>query len=582
MFLGGTLTDQSEKMEGNPMADEIKGSGNKAQSESAGSGIGQEAHSGPAREQDKGVLVNDRVPSPPQGAGPLLGNIISTDKSPSFFALEFRLNAEKTTYPGKFVAVDSQAADGRRSLVLARVNDVHEVNPHEDALSSTLRNVLPFGTKYAGEGHSTVIYRVVECEPLEEAILDDEDKILEIRSVDSLPRAGAAVFEAGNELTVRALGLEADPGDGIHVGFAHGDPDIPIVLNRGIIQRHVFIGGGIGSGKSYTRGVLAEELNAWGVPQVNIDVNGELIEATEELGGANLVPGKGGFTLPVSALSSSDVIEAVPSINPGTNMETLLRFTHESLLKDVMSGRKTHFTVDELVGHIDACAVQLQMTDKRTVEPTKLRTQSLNRLDFLGKPFEWKSKLKPGVIININCRGRLLSDLRLITASVMRDLQNLAVNKQIPFVILSIDEFHLVAPKDEQTVTTQVLREIARIGRHYKLGLILTTQSPSDVDRSILKRLLTRFLHAIEPDQLDVLRGVFSDASEDLVRSLPKLPQGTCIITGAFETVKHATVVKIRERKTTHGGKTPDIWDEFAKAGWSSKRSDTISKKGGR
>jgi DNA helicase HerA-like ATPase len=75
---------------------------------------------------------------------------------------------------------------------------------------------------------------------------------------------------------------------------------------------------------------------------------------------------------------------------------------------------------------------------------------------------------------------------------------------------------------------------------------------------------------------------VFSDASEDLVRSLPKLPQGTCIITGAFETVKHATVVKIRERKTTHGGKTPDIWDEFAKAGWSSKRSDTISKKGGR
>ena len=65
--------------------------------------------------------------------------------------------------------------------MLARVNDVHEVNPHEDALSSTLRNVLPFGTKYAGEGHSTVIYRVVECEPLE-VILDDEDKILEIRS----------------------------------------------------------------------------------------------------------------------------------------------------------------------------------------------------------------------------------------------------------------------------------------------------------------------------------------------------------------------------------------------------------------
>jgi DNA helicase HerA-like ATPase len=141
------------------------------------------------------------------------------------------------------------------------------------------------------------------------------------------------------------------------------------------------------------------------------------------------------------------------------------------------------------------------------------------------------------------------------------------------FVVFSIDEFHLVAPNDDQSVTTQVLREIARIGRHYKLGLILTTQSPQDVDRSILKRLLTRLLHAIEPDQLDALRGVFSDASDTLIKSLPKLPQGTCIVTGAFETIRHASVVNIRQRQTTHGGKTPDIWSDFAAQGWAEKRS---------
>lgn len=98
-------------------------------------------------------------------------------------------------------------------------------------------------------------------------------------------------------------------------------------------------------------------------------------------------------------------------------------------------------------------------------------------------------------------------------ASIARDLQRLAKKKDNLFVVFSIDEFHLVAPNDDSTVTTQVLRELARIGRHYKIGLILTTQSPQDVDRSILKRLLTRFLHSIEPDQLDALRGVFSDAS---------------------------------------------------------------------
>jgi hypothetical protein len=53
---------------------------------------------------------------------------------------------------------------------------------------------------------------------------------------------------------------------------------------------------------------------------------------------------------------------------------------------------------------------------------------------------------------------------------------------------------------------------------------------------------------------------------------MPKLPQGVCVLTGAFETVRHATVVRVRERRTTHGGATPDIWSELAEKGWSGKR----------
>src|SRR5690606_20497156 len=155
--------------------------------------------------------------------------------------------------------------------------------------------------------------------------------------------------------------------------------------------------------------------------------------------------------------------------------------------------------------------------------PAKQRAGSLVRVPYIGEPFAWEEHLKPGAIINIDCRGLLVSDLRLIVASIARDLQRLARSGRRMFVAFSIDEFHLVAPNDDSSVTTHVLREIARIGRHYRIGLILTTQSPQDVDRSILKRLLTRFLHSIEPDQLDALRGVFSDASESLVKSLPKL-----------------------------------------------------------
>jgi uncharacterized protein len=524
-----------------------------------------------------GPLVPNDLPSHPEAAPALgqhrtpLGQVISDDSSPSFFELRFRLDSQRRTGPGRFVAIDAESEARERLLILARVEDVHEVNPHEDALSSTLREVLPFGTTYATEGSSTVIYRIAKAEPLEEAVLDSAGEVVEIRSVTTMPLAGARVYSAGPELTIATLGLETEPDDGYDVGTIYGADDVPVVLSKGVVQRHIFIGGGIGSGKSYTRGVLAEELHRWGVPQVNIDVNGERSEATAEIGGRNLVPGQDGFTLPLSALSSGDVVDAVPSINRGTNMETLLRFAHESLIKDVQRGTLQHFGVSELVAAIDPAAQTLQITQKATVEPTKLRTQSLHRLTFLGDPFDWQAALQPGAVINIDCRGLLIGELRLITASIARDLQNLARQRLIPFTVLSIDEFHLVAPNDDSAVTTQVLREIARIGRHYKLGLILTTQSPADVDRSILKRLLTRFLHAIEPDQLDALKGIFSDASQDLIRTLPKLPQGVCVLTGAFETVRHATLVSVRERKTTHGGKTPDIWSDYAAAGWEGK-----------
>lgn len=502
----------------------------------------------------------------------LIGRVISvpTKESPSFARIHARLApSTDTPKPGTWLSVAPSNGQSRRR-VLCRVSGAWEHNPHEDAQSSLANEVLPFGTDYAGEGESMVIFRVAELEPMEEALLDESGKIVEITDVSSLPRAGAPVYAADPTLVTSALGLEEDEERGIVVGTLRGS-STPAILSRNTIQRHIFIGGGIGSGKSYTRGVIAEELHMLGVPQINIDVNGEMVDATRQLGGVNLVPGKDGFTLPLSSLTAQDVVDAIPGMRKGTNYETLIMYAHERLLKERTLSRGEDFGVSDLVRTIEKVAPELEMAKANTLNPAKQRASSLSRIDYIGEPFKWRDHLKPGAIINIDCRGMLVSDLRLIVASIARDLQRLARHDKNLFVIFSIDEFHLVAPNDDSSVTTQVLREIARIGRHYKIGLILTTQSPQDVDRSILKRLLTRFLHSIEPDQLDALRGVFSDASETLVRSLPKLPQGTCIVTGAFETIRHAAVIDIRSRRTIHGGGTPDIWSDFVDEGWSGK-----------
>lgn len=191
--------------------------------------------------------------------------------------------------------------------MLARVDNVFDHNPYEDPLSSTVSEVIPFETKYAPEGDSTVIFREAHAEILEEAVLNGDGTINEIKSAETLARSGAWVYEAGVDLVAAALGFEPNPALSLEIGMIHGS-SIPATLSRSVIQRHIFICGGVGSGKSYTRGVLAEELTQHGVPQVNIDVNGEMTEATEELGGINLRPGAGEFTLPLSALTGNDVI----------------------------------------------------------------------------------------------------------------------------------------------------------------------------------------------------------------------------------------------------------------------------------
>jgi DNA helicase HerA-like ATPase len=103
--------------------------------------------------------------------------------------------------------------------------------------------------------------------------------------------------------------------------------------------------------------------------------------------------------------------------------------------------------------------------------------------------------------------------------------------------------------------------------------MILITQSPVDIDKKTIRQCNTRFIFSLEPDQLESIRGVKADATEDMLARLPKMPRGTCILSGTYETVKHAIPIKIRsDRKTKPGGATPNIFKEIEQ--WKTKKSN--------
>src|SRR5262249_10951970 len=114
-----------------------------------------------------------------------LGRVISQDGFPNMERVLFRLLPGRHTTVGRVVGIRSERPSGESILTLVRVEQIREHNPHEDAESSTVADVIPFETRYAPEGRSTVIYRAAEGELLEEIVLNEDGTLKQVDSVET-------------------------------------------------------------------------------------------------------------------------------------------------------------------------------------------------------------------------------------------------------------------------------------------------------------------------------------------------------------------------------------------------------------
>lgn len=507
-----------------------------------------------------------------------IGSVVTSPSSPSFSTAHVTLDLGCTVRPGEILLVEIE--DGKH-YAIARVEQGQEINPYESPDVSHMRSLLGLESTSQREDLPRR-YRVIVTDIIEETI--KKNGVFMLREPQTLIPAGSTVLRASTEVAALALGLSSGPSDdALNAGTLVGEAKIPVVLRaRDVLPRHILIVGSTGTGKSYLRGVLAEEINSLGVPQVNIDVHGESIQATNELNGVNLIPGKT-LTVPLSSLSEPEVISLIPYLTD-LQGEIVRRAFLE--LKKKVKGTSMTFGVDHLLSEI-ARVGPLMEARPQTINIATARAEMLRYVSVIGSGLDWADLLNKKAFVNIDCRGLGHSELHAVAGAVARELLGLRMMKHIPPLVLSIDEAHMFIPYGEDTPAGLVIREAIRFGRHYGLCLILVTPNPTDIERRIIRITNTRFIFATEPDQLDALRGIFSDTPPDIIARLPKLEQGTCLLTGSRETIRHAVLLRVRSRKTTHGGETPDIITEarnFKAAPVQSaplSLTDTVAPKGG-
>jgi len=503
----------------------------------------------------------------------VVGTVISDEASPSFEIFRFKAKHDKYVTPGSLLATPVS----KDIFLIGRVTLSHEHNPHESSGRVTVRDTMELSPGYPGEDLSLTIHRRYEVEVISEVRMISEQEF-EVYPPEKMPRSGSAVFVPPQKVIMDVMGLEIDLEKSLNIGTVAvsltEEENIPVRMKRNVIQRHMFIGGTTGGGKSYAAKVLAEEIHKQGIPIIFFDTQHEFVPLTEALGGKVLRPGDN-YTVKLSSLSEVEILGLIPTLKHELHVAILTRAFFRLKEGRSPTGTLERFSsteaqrkgidLQDLLREIQNVANEMGVAP-RTLGIVMDRTRHyLSGYDFIGKEFDWPSILVPRSVIDINCKGFGRQSLQLVLASTLRELNELRKRGEInPFVIF-IDEAHLFVPQDEGSPCKQIIRESVRMGRHYGICNVLITQSPIDIDKKSIRQCNTRLLFAIEPDQLQAIQGVKADATREMINRLPKAPVGTCILTGTYETIKHAIPVRIRlmEHPEADAGEAPDIFKEI-------------------
>lgn len=507
-----------------------------------------------------------------------VGMVVQSEGGPSFQKLSILLEPDAEVRPGEFLAVWHGRRDKGDTLTVVQVDDCKEHNPNETPELAHTRRALELGPVIANESSSTRIFRVAVCKTVEDLSLGpDGSSHSETSAPENLCRAGDAAVRLPGDMVTAALGALGDPSQGLTLGTLLGTTST-VTLSPEILQLHIGIFGNPGKGKSYASGTIIEEMSDWDVPSIILDVNGEMVEAVKALDGTVIsLPDKSRFGLALNKITGQELASITPQVDLGRQYAELIESAHDALRThriqdELRTGQSEEITIDEIVEKVTQFG-QSSRSSKQVSEIAIARVKRLKESRLIGPNFPFIAELKKNRLICLDCRRLQLNEVRLVAAAAARELQSHGRNcaRRIEagapedgdeqwLSVLFIDEAHNIVPEGATTVTSNVLRELARMGRHSRTGLILASQSPADLDASILKRMQTRFIFAIERDQLKSIGGVRSDLGDELVEALPKLGRGICAVSGNGDQIRHGFMMKVRERRTPIGGGTPPVF----------------------
>jgi len=397
----------------------------------------------------------------------------------------------------------------------------------------------------------------------------------------------------------------------------------------------VFICGKRGGGKSYTLGVMAEELcrTRIGIGTVIVDPIGIYWSMKKENQNKKEIGELERWGLKPEALNNvrilgplgvfgqgSDVLDGSFSIKPSelTSEEWCLvfgldRFKIQGLLigealekvregykvrkglneVEFIPGKGSDYTIDDMVDAMDRdielCSEEkgYARSTRRSVIARLKAAENWGIFSQEGTPIEEISVWDRVTVIDVS-HPRLENQMRALIVGIIakkilqarmessrrEELGIAGERPRIPVTWLMIDEAHLLIPRRGLTAASKPLIEYAKVGRKPGCALVFATQRPAATDDDILSQVDILIGHSLglEDDIAALLRRVPAKLPPQLAASdFVRGIPSGFAILADQKTQQRAFLIQIRPRLTHHSGKESTPQKQLPPVEWAGR-----------
>jgi hypothetical protein len=447
------------------------------------------------------------------------------------------------------------------------------------------------------------------------------------RGADSYPLVEANCWIIDGTNLQRLMGLltqQLPPEKQLALGVFVADPSARAVADGDrLFQRHAALLGSTGSGKSWAVALILERAKALDHANIVVlDMHGEYTPLTQgdnatargfKIAGtveSDESPGTSSLYLPWWVLNQDEMQALLldrSEMNAPNQAARLLHHVrnlkHEALLREGRTSVASRFTVDspipfsleELLERLEADDVEMvagarantekagQFNGKLTRFITRLRARIEDRrYAFMFTPpantqaYDWLHSFAKDLLgtrrgIKVIDFSEVPSDVLPIMVGVLsRLLYEIHFwndeSSRTPFTLVC-DEAHLYLPAAAADIAESraldAFERIAKEGRKYGVSVLIVSQRPSDVSRTVLSQcnnfIALRLTN--EQDQA-VIRKLMPDNMEGVTAALPLLDVGEALLLG--DALILPTRIRLDKPVVKPTSATKEFWTEWS------------------